>query len=274
MTGATKTRGSTIRIWHQSVNELDHLDVYKRALEAHAEEILGGDAEVVVHGLPSGSYGGASATAVLGNAFAYHRTLDRVIDLAITAERQGYDAFVIGSFSEPFLREIRSAVDIPVASLTESGLLVGCSLGSYVALISNAPAVQWMTKVAVDKHKLAARVLEVVAMDPPLDEPALARAYADPAPVIANFTAAAERLVARGADVIIPAEGVLAELLVRHGVREIAGAPVMDVFAVTWAYALMQIRLWSKAGLRVGRSWHHRRDDPAVVARFWKEDVQ
>ena len=129
------------RIWHQSVNELDHLDVYKRALEAHAAEILGGDAEVVVHGLPSGSYGGASATAVLGNAFAYHRTLDRVIDYAITAERQGYDAFVIGSFSEPFLREIRSAVDIPVASLTESGLLVGCSLGSYLALVSNAPAV-------------------------------------------------------------------------------------------------------------------------------------
>ena len=274
MTNATANKGAVPRIWHQSVNELDHFDVYKRALEAHAAEILGDDAKVVVHGLPAGAYGGASATAVLGNAFAYHRILDRVIDYAITAEKQGYDAFVIGSFSEPFLREIRSAVDIPVASLTESGLLVGCSLGSYVALVSNAPAVQWMTKVAVDKHKLAARVLEVASMDPALDEPALARAYADPAPVIANFTAVAARLVARGADVIIPAEGVLAELLVRHGVREIAGAPVMDVFAATWAYALMQIRLWSKTGLRVGRSWHHRRDDPALVARFFQEEAR
>ena len=274
MTGVAPNKGAAPRIWHQSVNELDHFDVYKRALEVHAAEVLGDDAKVVGHGLPAGSYGGASATAVLGNAFAYHRILDRVIDYAISAEKQGYDAFVIGSFSEPFLREIRSAINIPVASLTESGLLVGCSLGSYVALVSNAPAVQWMTKVAVDKHKLAARVLEVTAMDPPLDEPALARAYADPAPVIANFSAVAERLVRRGADVIIPAEGVLAELLVRHGVREIAGAPVMDVFAVTWAYALMQIRLWSKTGLRVGRSWHHRQDDPAVVARFWREDAQ
>jgi Asp/Glu/hydantoin racemase len=271
MTGAGPDRGSTPRIWHQSVNELDHLGVYKRALETHAEEIVGGDAEVVVHGLPAGSYGGASATTVLSNAYAYHRILSQVIDNAITAERQGYDAFVIGSFSEPFLREIRSAVDIPVASLTESGLLVACSLGNLVALISNAPAVEWMTRVAVDKHRLAARVLDVVALDPPLDEPALASAYADPAPVIANFAAMAERLVARGADVIIPAEGVLAELLVRHGVRDIAGAPVMDVFAVTWAYALMEIRLWSKAGLRVGRSWHHRRDDPDLVTRLSKE---
>jgi len=256
-----------IRIWHQSVNELDHIAVYKRALEAHAAEILGDDAQVVVEGLPSGSYDGASATAVLGNAYAYHRILGRVIDNAIEAERQGFDAFVIGSFSEPFLREIRSAVDIPVASLTESGLLVGCTLGRYVALISNAPAVQWMSKTAVDKHGLGSRVLDVVALDPPLDEPALALAYADPAPVIANFTAAAERLVARGADVIIPAEGVLAELLVRHGIREIAGAPVLDVFAVTWAFAMMQVRLWSTTGLRVGRSWHYRRDDPALVAR-------
>jgi allantoin racemase len=114
----------------------------------------------------------------------------------------------------------------------------------------------------------------VASMEPALDEPALARAYADPAPVIASFTATAERLVARGADVIIPAEGVLAELLMRHGVREIAGAPVMDVFAVTWTYALMQIRLWSKTGLRVGRSWHHRRDDPAIVAFCFEETAR
>ena len=90
------------RIWHQSVNELDHFAVYKQALEAHAAEILGDDAKVIVHGLPSGSYGGASATAVLGNAYSYYRILGQVIDNAIAAERQGYDAFVIGSFSEPF----------------------------------------------------------------------------------------------------------------------------------------------------------------------------
>ena len=94
MTGANPDRKTVPRIWHQSVNELDHFDVYKRALEAHAAEILGEDAKVIVHGLPSGSYGGASATAVLGNPFAYHRILDRVIDYAIAAERQGYDAFV------------------------------------------------------------------------------------------------------------------------------------------------------------------------------------
>jgi len=70
------------RIWHQSVNELDDLAVYKRALETHAAEVLGGTAQVIVHGMPSGTYDGLSATHVLGNAYAYHRALHRKRHLA------------------------------------------------------------------------------------------------------------------------------------------------------------------------------------------------
>lgn len=252
------------RLWHQSVNELDQLDVYGRALSEHARAVLGADATVDVHGLPSGTYGGLSATGALGNAFIYHRLLDRVLVNAIEAERQGYDAFVIGSFSEPLLREIRSAVDIPVASLTESSLLVACSLGKLIAPISNAAAVVWMVGTAVEKHGLHARVLDVQSIEPPLEEPALQAAYQRPGPVLDAFRAAAERAVARGADVVIPAEGVLAELVYRAGLRSVAGATVLDVFGATWAHALMLVRLW-RTGLRVGRAWHFRRDDPALV---------
>ena len=257
-----------MKIWHQSATELGGLDAYQRAIQAHATEVIGGEAQVDVRGLPPGAYAGAAPSAVLANAYAYHRILNCVIENAIQAEREGYDAFVVGSFSEPFLREIRSAVDIPVASLAESGVLVGCSLGHYIAMISNAPSVQWMTKTAVDKHGLGARVLDIVALDPPLDEHALSAAFADPKPVIASFRTCAARLVARGADVIIPAEGVLAGVLVRNGIKEIEGAAVLDVFGVTWHYALMLARLWSRTGLRVGRSWHYRRDDPALIARL------
>ncbi|MBE0624050.1 MAG: hypothetical protein IH606_04480 [Burkholderiales bacterium] len=259
---------TAIRIWHQSVNELEHLEVYRRTLTAHAVAVMGEDAEVVLHGLPPGSYSGLSATVALSNAYVYHRILDRVVENAIDAERAGFDAFVIGSFSEPLLREIRSAVDIPVASLMESALLVGCSLGKLLAPISNAPAIVWMVKTAVEKHGLGARVLEVQAIDPPLDEPALAAAYEHPAPVIDAFRRAAALAIAKGADVIIPAEGVLAELLYAHGLRAVGAAPVMDVLGTTWAYAAMLARLWSRTGLRVGRSWHYRRDDPELIQRL------
>lgn len=247
------------RIWHQSMNELEHITAYRDALQEQAAAILPGDVTVDVRGLASGTYGGASPTEALGNAVSYHRALSQVIDLAIEAERDGYAAFVVGSFSEPFLREIRTAVDIPVVSLTEAALLTACTLGRWVGLVSNAPNVQWLTQMSVDKHHLGERVLEVTSLDPPVDEFGLADAYADPGPVVDNFTAVARRLIARGADVIIPAEGVLARLLTQAGLARIDEAPVLDVFAVAWTQALMQIRLWDTTGLRVGREWSYRR---------------
>jgi allantoin racemase len=256
---------TALRIWHQSMTEIDNIKAYKRALLGRARLILDDDVSLDVHGLPHGSYHGRAPTAALGNWFLHHRILDPIIDNAIAAEREGYAAFVIGSFSEPFLREIRSAVDIPVVSLTESALLVGCMLGKLMAPISNAPAIALMTKDVVEAHGLTSRVLAVTSIDPPLDEHQLAAGFADPAPVIAAFTRAAERAVSQGADVIIPAEGILSLLMCTNGVSNIAGAPVVDVFGTVWAQALTMIRLWSRTGMRVGRNWHYRRDDLELV---------
>jgi Asp/Glu/hydantoin racemase len=254
-----------LRIWHQSTTEIDTIGVYKTSLIERARLVLGDEAEIDVHGLPSGAYHGRSPSAGLGNAWLHHRILEPILDNVIAAEQGGYSAFVMGSFSDPFIRELRSAVDIPVISLTESALLTGCSLGKHLVPISNTPTVAWMTKTSVDAYGLQARVLDVTSIDPPMEEPALAAGYAGPAPVIAAFTRAAERAVAAGADVIIPAEGVLAQLLVINGVTSIAGAPVLDVFAVAWSHALMLARLWERTGLRVGRAWQYRRDDPELI---------
>jgi Asp/Glu/hydantoin racemase len=256
---------TALRIWHQSTTEIDHIGVYKTSLIERARKILGGEAEIDVHGLPSGAHHGRAPSASLGNAYLHHRILEPILDNVVEAERQGYAAFVMGSFSDPFIREMRSAVDIPVVSLTETALLIGCSLGRNLVAISNAPAVAWMTRTSVDAYQLQSRVLDVTAIDPPMDEPALAAGYADPGPVIAAFTRAAERAVAAGADVIIPAEGVLAQLLIINGVKSIAGAPVLDVFGAAWSYALMMARLWERTGLRVGRAWQYRREDTELI---------
>ncbi|SDE04105.1 aspartate/glutamate racemase family protein [Paraburkholderia lycopersici] len=220
---------------------------------------------IELHGIPPGRYHGRAPSDALGNALVHHVVLEPVLANALAAEEQGFDAFVIGSFSEPFLRELRSAVDIPVVSLTEASLLVGCSLGRYSAAISNAPTTAWMTRTSVDTHGLSGRVLCVRSVDPPLDEPALARSFENPAPVVDAFLRTASAAVAEGADVVIPAEGMLAELLYMNGVRSVDGAPVLDVFGTTWAYAAMLARLARCNGLRVGRRWHYRREDPQLV---------
>lgn len=254
-----------MRIWHQSSTEIDGLGAYRRALAAHAAKVLGDGDVIEVHGIPAGRYRGRAPSDALGNAFVHHRVLEPVLANAVRAEQAGCDAFVIGSFSEPFLRELRSAVDIPVVSLTEASLLVACSLGRYSAPVSNAPATAWMTRMSIEAHGLASRVLRVQTIDPPLEEPALEHAFEAPGPVIESFRRAAARAVADGADVVIPAEGMLAALLHAEGVTSIDGAPVVDVFGTAWAYAAMLVRLRRSSGMQVGRAWHYRRDDPAYV---------
>jgi Asp/Glu/hydantoin racemase len=254
-----------MRIWHQSSTEIQGLGVYQRSLIEHAKHVLGSDATIDIHGIPLGTYGGRAPSDALGNLFVHHKVLEPVLANAVRAEREGYGAFIIGSFSEPFLRELRSAVDIPVVSLTEASLLVACSMGRYSAPVSNAPQTAWMTRMSVDAHGLGGRVLRVQCIDPPLEEPALAEGFSNPGPVIASFKQSAQRAIDDGADVIIPAEGMLAELLYANRVHRIGSAAVVDVFGTAWSYALMLARLRERTGLTVGRAWQYRRDDPGFI---------
>lgn len=257
-----------VRIWHQSMTELDALPEYRATMEAHAGAVTGPDTEVTIHGLPEGSYGGMSPSDVLGYPYAYHLILGHAIEAAYEAERQGYDAYVVGSYSEPFLREIRSVVDIPVASMAESTFLVACSLGKYQALITNTSGIARIVKNQVDKHGLKERVLGVYVIDPPMNEAALARAYDDAADLTAGFTRTASQAIEAGADVVVPAEGVLCELLYSNGVTRVGEVPVMDSLGVSWHYAEMLVNLWRRTGLRVGRRWEYPRPDAPLLSQI------
>lgn len=262
-----RARNAPLRLWHQSMTELAGLQGYRDFLVSHARALVADEATVQVEGLRAGSYHGRTPTSALCNAFVYHRVLDQIIDNAIRAERAGFDAFVIGSFSEPFLREIRSAVNIPVTGILESSMLVACSLGRRVAPIANAPEIAFIVQSAVEKHGLESRVLPAVALDPPMHEAELVAATANnPQAVLLAFTKAGRHAIDhQGADVIVPAEAVLATLVVANKLVSIGGAPVVDVLAITWRYALMMVRLRRDCGIETSRVGAYARSDPALI---------
>jgi allantoin racemase len=253
------------------MTELHELGAYKASLESHAAKILEPRQTLEVHGLPKGAYRGRSPTAALSNAFAHHRILDPVLDSAVRAERQGFDAFVLGSYSEPFLRELRSAVDMPVVSVTEATLLVACSIGRLAAPVSNDPAIARLVRQSIDAHGLDRRSQSPRSVTPPLNEFQLAEAFANPSHLIQSFTATAREAIKDGADVIIPAEGVLSELLYNNSVAMIDSVPVLDSFGVTWAYAAMMVSLRAKTGLSVSRSGDYRRDDAQLISELGQD---
>lgn len=259
------TTRKPIRFWHQSMTELQLLGGYREFLEAHASRVLGDEATITVHGLKAGSYHGRAPTPALGNAFAYHRILDQVLDNAVEAERTGYDAFVVGSFSEPFLREMRSVVRIPVLSIVESALLVSCSLGKKIIPVANGPELAAIVQASVEKHGLRERVMSAGTLSPAWHEPEMAAAFSNPAALIAAFTATAQRYIDQGAEVIVPAEGVLCAVLASGNVTEIGGAPVVDVFGVTWLYGVMMVKMQRVFGLKVSNVGTYRQGDPGLI---------
>lgn len=259
-----------MRIWYQTMSDITRYANYGEALRRRAEGIVRPDTEIEVHGVAPGTYGELPPSEVSIHPFAHHVLLDQVIANAIQAEQSGCDVMAMGSYSEPHLRVIRSAVDIPVVSLAEATLLVGCSVAQRIGLITNTPQVAWMVDHLIDNHHLRERTLAVRSIEPGLTEDDLSIAADDAKRVIEPFLATAREVIAQGADVIIPAEGFLSQVLSENEVRELDGVSIVDCVAVTMAYAELMGSLRRATGLHVGRRWEYLKAD-ADITRLLSE---
>jgi hypothetical protein len=82
-----------MRIWHQSLSDLDHAPFYRVTLRRHADAVMPPGDVAEVHGLRPGTYGRDFAPI---HAIR-HRHLEflnesQVCEAALAAERAGYDA--------------------------------------------------------------------------------------------------------------------------------------------------------------------------------------
>jgi Asp/Glu/hydantoin racemase len=158
------------------------------------------------------------------------RCANRAIANAIAAEREGYDAFLIGHFQDSGLHEARSAVDIPVLGLGETTMLYACTLGQRIGLVTIHPTfIPWHREQIV-RYGLADRVIGVSAMGA-LGVEDYVRACVDEdafALVREEFKRASAVLLDAGAEVLIPAGGLPALVLSRRPGLEIDGAVVLN----------------------------------------------
>lgn len=248
-----------IKIWYQSVAEIDTYGGYAQRLRDHFDRVAGDVAEVELHGMPAGTYGDLSPIDVLSNPHLYNSVLARGLSgMVAQAERDGFHAFVIGSYSEPFIRELRSQSTLPVLCVFETSLLASFSVAQLVGLVTLTPDIVWMQRNLVDKAKFNGRVAGIWALDPPLTEHDIEKLFAGPDPVVESFRIGARKAIDAFADAVIPAEGLLNELVVSAGVTEVDGAPVIDGIGAALLHAVMMVRLGQRTGLQVGRVWHYK----------------
>ena len=235
-----------IRIWYQSYVDYENGKTYWDKLRAHLAQIVDPGTTVEVHGIsPFDNY---------AHAMVEYRCGREVICNAIQAEREGYDAFVIGHFQDAGLYEARAAVGIPVLALGESSMLYSCQLGQRIGIVTiNTRYIPWFHH-QIRKYGLEHRVTGVHAMS--FAPGQILGAYDDPErakEVERLFSEQAEPLIAQGVDVLIPGGGIPMLLFSDIHNHTINGAPVVNGIPIAVKMAEMAVKLRRMSGLNTSR---------------------
>ncbi len=251
----------TSRVWYQSFVHPVQQAPYIERLQALLNEVAGADVRFEVHGLdpPDHSF----------HPLTEFRCASQVIGNALQAEKEGYDAFVLGHFQEPGLLEIRSSVDIPVIALGEANLLAALSMGQRIGLVTIDPVfISWHDR-QVRGHGFGERCVGTAALK--MDLPRFMAAFTDQktyASVREEFVARVKPLVAAGAEVIIPAGGLPMLLFARERPFVIDGAPVLNGIAVVAKAAEMVLALKDITKVFVSRRSTYAKAPPESIKEF------
>lgn len=250
-----------MRIWYQSFTDPDADRPYFSRLGAYLRTVSGPGCDVELFGIQPG--------VTHSHPITEFRCAAQAIANALTAQEQGYDAFVIGHFQEAGLAEARSAVRIPVIGLGEAAMLHACTLGRKIGLVTVSPSFVQYCEEQIAGHGLERRVVAVRALDPRPGQ--FNRAFDDEGEyrsVREQFTASAETMLALGVDVIIPAGGYPMLLFTREQSFTVGGAIVLNGLPVAVAAAETAIRLGRLSGTAASRRGAYALAPAGAVAEF------
>lgn len=250
-----------MKIWYQSYVDYENGKSYWEALGSHLATCLEPETQVDIRGItPFDSY---------AHPLVEFRCAREMICNAIQAEREGYDAFVVGHFQDAGLYEARAAVDIPVIALGEATMLYCCQLGQRIGIVTINPRfIPWFHH-QIGKYGLKERITGVHAMS--FEPGQILEAYTseERAETVKQlFEEQARPLIAQGTDVLIPGGGIPMLLFSRFHDHQIDGAPVINGIPIAVKMAELAINLKRLTGQGVSRVSDYAKAPPEVIEEF------
>lgn len=219
-----------MRIWHQSLTVLDDLPDYAARMRAHVRSAVRPDTEVVLHGLMPGTYPANYPGTDIGYGALFTLHSLQFPLQALNAERQGFDAFACCTLPDPMLREARSLVRIPVVGAGEVCFREAARHGRFGMLVF----IDRMAQRYLEQVRDLGLSAQCVGVEPVgFGFQDVVKSFDDPRRVQDLFAQSARRMIARGAQAIIPGEIPLNVLLASSGMREVDGVPLLDSLALT-----------------------------------------
>ena len=237
-----------MRIWYQSYSAIGfdpRWSYYEEHLERYVREVARPDTEVSVHGVPR------MVDKMVNSRYFQYLHAGQVHENALEAERQGYDAFVLGGMLDLAYHELHELLTIPVLFIAETSFHVACLLSPNFSVVAPNDAVLKGIEAKVEEYGLGGRYVPGVHLGGMSLEDFVA-SFDDPRPVVDRISKAALEVIARGARMLIPGFGALNLFLVDQGVRELDGVPFLDNTAVLIKMAETRVDL-HRVGTRGGR---------------------
>jgi len=241
-----------MKLWYQSLaretEATPYGDILRRVIKNCAEP----DTEVHVQGIRE-----SAGIGVHYRFLEYHDTRE-VIYNAMRAEREGYDAFLIGNASDAGILAAREVTNLPVLALSETSLLVSCMMGSTVGLITVSD--KWTPRIMENVRRLGMESRVVGAEGLGTSPLELKKAMVDDSlrdAVVSAFMASARRLLDKGAEVIICEGGDVIVFLADAGIFQVDRAPIVNGIVELIKMAETAVKLRRQTGRFTSKRFSH-----------------
>ena len=228
-----------MKLWYQSLARHDRFRSYAPVLREIIEKVAEPGTKVDVHGV--------TRSGGVADQYWFFGFLDMrdVLSNFIRAEAEGYDAFLIGNIEDPGLYEGREMTRFPVLGLFETSLHLACMMGHKFGLVTMSEKftpriLEKVRRYGLDQRLGAVHFMKVERLLS-LDE-----AYTDKEErdrLLEQFVDAAEKTAKEGAEVIIPAGGVVMALLAYAGLYRVRDVPILNGITTLIKMGEMAVRL-------------------------------
>jgi len=226
-------------------------DIWFSVIQKGFSKVLRPDTEVVQKTLKVG----------LGNPHDYtnryfaNLNLGSIVETFIEAEKEGFDAAVVGCFADTGIKEARAVVDIPLIGPAESSMLLACQLGRKFAIIcANLPGLVAQHEEQVREHGLMDRLIpNGIVKDIHAFDDTWTKSFADPQFAADGVAERSRELVAQGADVIVIGCCGIGPFCSAAGLHKIEvdgrNIPILDAQMIAFKTAEMAVDISKTTGL-------------------------
>lgn len=257
-----------MKIWLQKHIVAGRLSLLDEWYQQHISAVVDPGTEVTIHTLPRRTYSTDTPYDYVQYGVIALRFNQYFAETAAQAEREGYDAWVIAAGQDPGLPAARSMAAIPTLGLGRTAANYCAQHDIRFSFIGMVPGLREPIIENVRRYR-ADHLLASYELIPGSITATTLAVNGDPEQFLDEFAAAAVRASSVGAQVLIPATGLPAEIVWHYRVHDVVGLPVLDPLGLLLKSAETEVRLRAAhCTARPSTGYWFARPDPEVLAHI------